>query len=82
MGHDIPTAIESIKKTQEADADSNVWFVFAHDDSLWDLVEFFPADANSWKNKGWGAKTKWSFLKDFLYMPQHPTEYGVGSEPT
>ncbi|KIW75189.1 hypothetical protein Z517_11962 [Fonsecaea pedrosoi CBS 271.37] len=65
MGLHIPTAIESIKKAQEADADSNVWFIFAHDDSLWGLIDFFPADVNSWKEKGWGAKTKWSFLKDF-----------------
>lgn len=67
MGYDIPTAIESIKKTQAADANSNVWFVFAHDDSLRDLVDFFPHDVNAWKDKGWAAKTKWSFLKDFHF---------------
>lgn len=65
MGLDIPLAIETIKKAQEADADDNVWFVFAHDDSLFDLVDFFPADVNAWKKKGWAEKTKWSFLKDF-----------------
>lgn len=65
MGLHIPKAIESIQKAQEADADSNVWFIFAHDDSLWDLIEFFPADVNAWKERGWAAKTKWSFLKDF-----------------
>ena len=65
MGLDIPLAIETIKKAQEADADDNVWFIFAHDDSLFNLIDFFPADVNGWKEKGWGAKTKWSFLKDF-----------------
>lgn len=65
MGLDIPLAIETIKKAQVADADDNVWFIFAHDDSLFGLVDLFPADVNAWKEKGWASKTKWSFLKDF-----------------
>ncbi|KAK5048617.1 hypothetical protein LTR84_005708 [Exophiala bonariae] len=65
MGHDIDIAIDTIKKAQEADSDDNIWFVFAHDDSLFDTVDLFPAKANAWKEKGWGSTTKWAFLKDF-----------------
>jgi hypothetical protein len=65
MGHDIPLAIKTIEKAQEADADDNIWFVFAHDDSLLNTVDLFPAKANGWKEKGWGSITRWAFLKDF-----------------
>lgn len=65
MGHDIPLAIDTIEKAQEADADDNIWFIFAHDDSLFDKVELFPAEASAWKEKGWGSITRWAFLKDF-----------------
>jgi len=66
MGKDIPLAIETIKKTQQADADENVWYVFAHDRTLrGGNVELFPASANEWKQKGWREKLLWEFLADF-----------------
>jgi hypothetical protein len=75
MGLDIPLAIETIKKAQEADADDDIWFIFAHDDSLFDLVDLFPADVNAWKEKGWASRTKWSFLKDFkVALAEHINE--------
>ncbi|PCH06477.1 Hypothetical protein PENO1_001160 [Penicillium occitanis (nom. inval.)] len=62
---DIPRAIQSIKETQEADAQDNVFFVFAHDMRVLDVVDLFPKSANEWKNKGWKEKALWTFLEDF-----------------
>lgn len=62
---DIPRAIQSIRETQEADAQDNVFFVFAHDMRILDVVDLFPKSANEWKNKGWKEKALWSFLEDF-----------------
>jgi glyoxylase-like metal-dependent hydrolase (beta-lactamase superfamily II) len=65
MGLNIPQAIETIKKTQEADADDNVLFIYAHDNSLRGNVDLFPLNANDWKQKGWRSKLLWHFLEDF-----------------
>jgi hypothetical protein len=61
---DAAQAIQTIKDTQNADAQSNVFFVFAHDATIQGTVEFFPHSANHWKEKGWGEKSKWNFLAD------------------
>ena len=65
MGHDMPEVHRTIEKTQEADADDNVLFIFAHDDTLDGVIDLFPKDVNDWKAKGWGKALKWAFLKDF-----------------
>lgn len=62
---DIGEVIRTIEKAQEADADSNVWFVSAHDPSLLGRVDLFPLPANDWKKKDWRRKTLWAFLRDF-----------------
>lgn len=56
----------TIVRTQVADADSNVWFVFAHDTALFRGVDLFPKQVNAWKEKGYKEKTQWSFLVDFI----------------
>lgn len=67
MGKDIPTAIETIKKTMEADADENVLYIFAHDAKVREVVKgnFFPGTVNAWKEKGWRDALLWRFLEDF-----------------
>lgn len=65
LGHDIPECIRTIQKTQEVDADENVFFISAHDDTIEGVVDLFPKYANDWKAKGWAAKLKWAFLRDF-----------------
>lgn len=40
---DIPLAIDTIKRAQDADAESNVWFVYAHDPTLYGVVDFLPS---------------------------------------
>lgn len=62
---DIPRAIQSINEAQEADAQDNVFFVFAHDMRIFDVVDFFPKPVNEWKDKGWKERALWSFLEDF-----------------
>ncbi|KAF2727894.1 hypothetical protein EJ04DRAFT_505001 [Polyplosphaeria fusca] len=61
---DMADAVESIDKAQEADAQSNIFFVFAHDVSIQGVVDFFPLPANEWKEKGWKEKHMWNFLGD------------------
>ena len=74
IGVEIGETVRTIVKAQEADADSNVWFVFAHDPSLIDVVDFFPLRADGWMGKGWRKKTLWSFLRNFdaaVYAKMH-----------
>lgn len=66
MGLDIPLAIETIKKTQEADAQNDVFFIFAHDMAIQGVVDLFPATANEWRAKEWRKRTLWAFLKDLV----------------
>ncbi|KAI1820204.1 beta-lactamase-like protein [Xylaria intraflava] len=61
----VPTAIETIKRLQEADGHDNVLIIAAHDVSFLNAVEFFPASANAFVEKGWVQKTRWAWLADF-----------------
>ena len=65
MGKDIQVAIETIEKTQVADADGDVIYVFAHDVKIREVVDLFPKEANQWKEKGWREMLLWRFLEDF-----------------
>ncbi|KAJ5951661.1 uncharacterized protein N7479_010074 [Penicillium vulpinum] len=65
MGLDIKQAIDTIEKAQVADADSNIWFIYAHDPSLLKCVDLFPLSANAWKENNWRERTLWTFLGDF-----------------
>ena len=62
---DMADAMESIDKAQEADAQSNIFFTFAHDTTIPGIVDFFPLPANEWKAKGWKEKHMWKFLENF-----------------
>jgi len=62
---DTEEAKVSIEKVMEADGHSTIFTVIAHDNSLLDVVEFFPKDANDFKAKGWVEDGRWAFLKDF-----------------
>lgn len=63
--HDAVEATETIGKLEEFDADPGVFVVVAHDESLREVVEFFPAGANAWRERRWGEVGRWGFLKDF-----------------
>jgi hypothetical protein len=62
---DMSLAMDTIGKIQVPDASDDVLFVYAHDATIKGVVDMFPADANSWKSKGWRDKIFWRFLADF-----------------
>lgn len=67
--HNEEELFETIRKTQVADADPNVWLVLAHEQALFDEtidVKLFPETANDWKAKGLKEKTMWKFLEDLI----------------
>lgn len=66
MGKDVDQAIRTIEKTQVADADDNVLYLFAHDYAARGVVGFYPEKtANGWKKEGWREKLLWGFVEDF-----------------
>ncbi|KAM0343808.1 hypothetical protein ACHAPU_008237 [Fusarium lateritium] len=65
MSEDVDQAIRTVKEAQKADAQDNIFFVFAHDMSVFGVIDTFPKPANDWKAKGWREKTFWRFLSDF-----------------
>lgn len=71
VAYDVDEATATIGKVQEADAKEEVLVVIAHDDSLLDVVDFFPKYANDFVKKGWVQEGRWRFLKDFDTAVRH-----------
>ncbi|KAK4497575.1 hypothetical protein PRZ48_012026 [Zasmidium cellare] len=65
VAHNRTDAEKTIEKIEEFDALSNVFVCIAHDETLLDIIDFYPKDINSWMEKGWAKKSKWAFLADF-----------------
>ncbi|KAL1965792.1 hypothetical protein VTN77DRAFT_5113 [Rasamsonia byssochlamydoides] len=63
VADDPATAQQSIHSLQPFDAAENIFFVFAHDKTLADVVDTFPAKANGWKEAGWKERGRWRFLR-------------------
>ncbi|PQE09711.1 metallo-beta-lactamase superfamily protein [Rutstroemia sp. NJR-2017a BBW] len=66
VAHDAAAAQETIEKMMEVDARDEVLVVMAHDDTLLDIVDFFPKEVDAGKIEEWGEKGRWLFLKDFV----------------
>ncbi|KAJ4258111.1 hypothetical protein NW762_008252 [Fusarium torreyae] len=64
IGVDKEQALRTIQETQKADAQDNIFCIFAHDMSVFDVIDTFPKTANDWKAKEWREKTLWKFLND------------------
>jgi len=75
VAYDVAAAEATISKVIEADALDEVLVVIAHDDSLLDVVDFFPKYANDFKQKGWVERGRWLFLKDFAKAVRDETLY-------
>lgn len=58
-------AIESIRKMMDFDARDTIFVVLAHDATLLNVVDCYPATANGWYAKEWAKKSRWLFLNDF-----------------
>lgn len=65
FAQDLTKCNWTIEGMQEFDADENVLVVVAHDESLLDVLEFFPKGLNDWRSEGLGEKGRWAFLGDF-----------------
>ncbi|OBT60642.1 hypothetical protein VE03_09957 [Pseudogymnoascus sp. 23342-1-I1] len=64
FGLDIPLATKTVGHLQDLDCDARVLTIIAHDSSVRDGVEHFPATLNDWYSKGWGENTKWAWFRD------------------
>lgn len=64
LATDVAQALDTVKKTQTADVQDNIFFIFAHDIWIRGVVDVFPSSANDWKQKGWREETRWAFLSD------------------
>ena len=62
---DVAAAEAVIGEMIEFDASEDVFMIIAHDKSLMDVIDFFPKEANQWKEKGWKEAGRWRFLEDF-----------------
>lgn len=76
--HDAEEAERTIAKLQEVDVMDNVLVVLAHDESLLDVVDFYPAQANNFVEKGWAKKCRWRFLRDFAGVVGWPNNSVAG----
>lgn len=65
MAHNPREARETIRKVMETDAHEKVLVVMAHDDTLLDVLDFFPGYLDGFVGKGWVEESRWAFLNDF-----------------
>lgn len=66
LHHDVDEVIVTIGKVQEADCRDEIFVCAAHDESLLEVVDFFPdGTLNSFSEKGWVKQARWRFLSDF-----------------
>lgn len=71
IGEDIPLAIDTIKKSQIADAEPNVLFMFAHDPIFHQHGSLYPQSANAWKSQDLKNKVFWAHLEDIIPALAH-----------
>jgi glyoxylase-like metal-dependent hydrolase (beta-lactamase superfamily II) len=62
VDEDPAAAQDMLMKMLRFDGDDNVLTIFAHDETLLDVIDFFPQLANDWKEKQWGRQGHWRFL--------------------
>jgi glyoxylase-like metal-dependent hydrolase (beta-lactamase superfamily II) len=64
-GYDPDVAEATIEKIIETDARPDILIVMAHDETLLNVVDFFPKYANDFVEKRWVDKSRRLLLKDF-----------------
>lgn len=65
FAHDLDVCNWTIAGLQEFDAAENVLLLVAHDDSVGDVLEFYPESINHWAEKDMAIKARWLFLADY-----------------
>lgn len=63
--YDEPALRDTVRKDEELDADEDIFTLIAHDWSLKGIIDEWPKNLNSWKERKWKEKTRWKFLEDF-----------------
>jgi len=70
----LEDAEKMIESIQRFDVDERVFVIFAHDISIYEALEYYPMTANDWKNKGWKAAGRWSFLTELQKIARDQEE--------
>ncbi|KAG9074304.1 hypothetical protein FRC06_010784, partial [Ceratobasidium sp. 370] len=60
-----PEAQRSLGKLEEFDGYPNILTIIAHDQTLLDVLDFYPKNLNDWQAKGYKERGMWQFLRDF-----------------
>ena len=64
VAHSRAASLESIRTVIKIDSSPDVLVVMAHDSSLLDTIDVYPAAANDWREMGWKERSRWKFLDD------------------
>lgn len=64
--HDLAESQRSADELAEFDGEDDIFTIYAHDDSLYPVLDYFPKLANQWKEKGWKKEAHWRFLAPMM----------------
>ncbi|KAG8741967.1 hypothetical protein FRC10_002233 [Ceratobasidium sp. 414] len=56
---------KSLGKLEELDGYPNILTIIAHDNTLLDIIDFYPKTINDWRSKGYKEQAMWPFVRDF-----------------
>ncbi|KAG8779168.1 hypothetical protein FRC12_024602 [Ceratobasidium sp. 428] len=62
---DAEESQRSLSKLEELDGHPNILTVIAHDNTLLDIIDFYPKTINDWRSKGYKERAMWEFVRDF-----------------
>lgn len=64
--HDVDETIVTVSKVQEADCRDEILVCAAHDETLLEVLDFFPnGTLDDFAEKDWVKRARWRFLRDF-----------------
>ncbi|KAG9093814.1 hypothetical protein FS749_013681 [Ceratobasidium sp. UAMH 11750] len=63
--HDPEESQRSLAKLEELDGHPNIFTIIAHDQTLLDIIDFYPKTVNDWRSKGYKERAMWQFVRDF-----------------
>ncbi|QRW07224.1 metallo-beta-lactamase superfamily domain-containing protein [Ceratobasidium sp. AG-Ba] len=62
---DAEESQKTLGKLEELDGHPNILTIIAHDDTLLDILDFYPKTINDWRAKGYKEQGMWQFVRDF-----------------
>ncbi|KAG8703171.1 hypothetical protein FRC08_003038 [Ceratobasidium sp. 394] len=63
--HDPDESQRSLAKLEELDGHPDIFTIIAHDQTLLDIIDFYPKTVNDWRSKGHKERAMWQFVRDF-----------------